>query len=66
MRLIVNGAPHEHHGAGTLVSLLRELGANGDRVATMLNDEIIGKGARSHTKLCDGDRVEVLIFAGGG
>jgi len=66
MRLTVNGEMHDHQGDATLVSLLRQLGADGDRVATMLNDEIIRKKDRSLTRLSDGDRVEVLVFAGGG
>lgn len=66
MRLIVNGEEFEHRGEGDLASLLQQLGADGDRVATMLNHEVIRKDDRPVTKLDDGDRVEVLIFAGGG
>ena len=66
MRLVVNGETYEHGGNGALLSLLEELGANGDRVATMVNDEVVPKTSRSQTRLRDGDRVEVLVFAGGG
>ena len=66
MRLVVNGKTYEHAGDGTLVSLLEELGADGDRVATVVNDEVVPKTSRSLTRLREGDRVEVLIFAGGG
>lgn len=66
MSLIVNGETVDYQGALTLAALLQQLGADGDRVATMLNDEIIRKEDRQARKLIDGDRVEVLVFAGGG
>ena len=66
MNLTVNGETQEHRGDGTLVSLLGELHADGDRVATMINDTIVRKEKRGTRNLQEGDRVEVLIFAGGG
>ena len=66
MHLIINGETHEHQGDGTLISLLGELHADGDRVATMVNDAIVRKEERETQKLQKGDRIEVLIFAGGG
>lgn len=66
MRLTVNGETIEHKGEGNLVALLQQLGANDARVATMLNDEVIPREDRPRTELSDGDRVEVLVFAGGG
>jgi sulfur carrier protein len=66
MRLVVNGETYEHAGDGALLSLLEDLGADGDRVATMVNDEVVPKTRRAVTRLRDGDRVEVLVFAGGG
>lgn len=56
----------EHWEGGTLEALLRQLDANDDRVATMVNDEVIPKEDRPRTRLGEGDRVEVLVFAGGG
>lgn len=66
MRLVVNGESMEHWEGGTLEALLRQLDANDDRVATMVNDEVIPKEDRPRTRLGEGDRVEVLVFAGGG
>ncbi len=66
MQLIVNGNSHEHQGDGSLPSLLEELQAADDRVAIMLNDNIISRRNRESVVLCAGDRVEVLMFAGGG
>lgn len=51
---------------GSLVSLLDELGANTEHVATMVNGEIIGKKERRDKILYEGDNVEVLTLAAGG
>jgi len=66
LRLVVNGETVEHREEETLATLLQRLGANDDRVATMVNDEVVPKKDRLRTKLSEGDRVEVLVFAGGG
>jgi thiamine biosynthesis protein ThiS len=66
MRLIVNGEPYEHAGEATVSGLLRALEANEEHVATMLNDEIVTKPQRPETRLRAEDRVEILVFAGGG
>ena len=51
---------------GSLEELIRELGANADQVAIMVNDRIIPKEKRGSVQLKDGDRVEILTFMGGG
>jgi sulfur carrier protein len=66
MRIILNGDEYEHKGAGTLAALLTEMRADPARVAIMLNDAVIPKAKRDSVALKDGDRVEVLGFAGGG
>ena len=66
MQLVVNGSAHEHGGDGTLLDLLREVGADPAHVATMVNNRIIRKEAREPTRLKDGDRVEIVKFVGGG
>lgn len=66
MNLIVNGTPHEHRGEGTLLALLQEIGAMSERVAVMVNDEVIPRGDRKTFKLKEKDRIEVLSFCGGG
>ena len=64
--LTVNGESLELQGSGDITSLLLQLGANGERVAIMVNDTIIAREAWPAILLVDGDRVEVLTFAGGG
>jgi sulfur carrier protein len=66
MRLIVNGEVREQGGSATIPSLLKGLGADPERVAVMVNDEIVGRDRRDAVVLKDGDRIEVLTFAGGG
>lgn len=66
MNLMVNGKSHEHQGRGTIESLLKELGADRERVAIMINDNIINCNERDSITLKNGDRIEVLTFAGGG
>ena len=66
MKLSVNGDSREHRGDGTLAALLRELGADPDRVAVLVNGAVVPRDKRAETKLADGDTIEVLTFAGGG
>lgn len=66
MRLIINGEDVESREGETLSSLLDELSVDTGRVATMVNDEVVAGEQRVTTKLEEGDRVEVLVFAGGG
>ncbi len=66
MRLRVNGEEHQHAGGGTVQELLAEIGAEGNRVAVMVNDAIVPKAEFGRVRLREGDRVEVLAFMGGG
>lgn len=66
MDLIVNGEPHKHRGDGTLLSLLSEISADPLRVAVMINDNVVSRTDRDSVALADGDRIEIVVFAGGG
>ncbi len=66
MRITLNGESHEHGGDGSLPQLLQELGADRERVAVMVNGQVITRQKRPSYLLSDGDTVEVLTFAGGG
>ncbi len=66
MKLILNGEPFEWGGQGALPELLQAVGAAPERVAVLVNDEVVVKEARPACRLKDGDRVELLTFAGGG
>ena len=66
VQLTVNGEPYRHAGVGALASVLDKMGADAERVATVVNDEIVTRAARAAVRLKDGDRLEILTFAGGG
>lgn len=66
MKLIVNGEPHELPEAATVDALLRDLGADPDHVAVMVNEAVLPRERRGARILEGGDRVEVVSFCGGG
>jgi sulfur carrier protein len=66
MNLIVNGDAYRHEGNGTLDELFRELQAEPARAAVLLNGEVAPRGRWPEVRLAEGDRVELLTFAGGG
>jgi len=66
MRLIVNGENVDMPGVTTLLSLLEALHVRGQRVAVLVNDDVVPPAARATFVLREGDRVEILTFAGGG
>ncbi|MDP6439480.1 MAG: sulfur carrier protein ThiS [Kiritimatiellia bacterium] len=66
MKLVVNGEDRDYDGEANLAALVTSMAADPERVATMLNDEILKKNERDAAPLSEGDRVEVLSFAGGG
>lgn len=66
MQLVVNGESVNLPGVATLASLLEVLHIRGDRVALLVNDDVVPPAARAAFVLHEGDRVEILTFAGGG
>ncbi|MFH1476379.1 MAG: sulfur carrier protein ThiS [Verrucomicrobiota bacterium] len=66
MRLIINGETIERPGPCSLETLLRELKLEAGRVATVVNDDIVPSDRRAVRQIQEGDRIEILIFAGGG
>jgi sulfur carrier protein len=53
-------------GSCTVLGLLEQLDIDPRRVAIELNLEILPKSDYGTTLLCDGDRVEIVQFVGGG
>lgn len=66
MRLIINGETIERPAPCSLSALLRELNIKAERVATVVNDAIVPVAQRGTCQLREGDRIEILTFAGGG
>jgi len=65
MKILVNGAWRDATAA-ELAALLQELGYGDSVVSTAVNGEFVAAAARSHTRLSEGDRLEVLAPMQGG
>ena len=65
MQLIVNGDSVEYKGRPRLADLLAEF-APGRRVAVLVNGNVVTMAQRAEYELYEGDRIEILEFAGGG
>ncbi|ULA60152.1 MAG: Sulfur carrier protein ThiS [Nitrospira sp.] len=66
MTIQVNGESRGISDGHTVAALLRELDIRADRVAVELNLEILDRKDFDTRGLCEGDRVEILSFIGGG
>jgi thiamine biosynthesis protein ThiS len=66
MNLTVNGEPRAFERLADLAALVAALGLDGRKVAIERNLEIVPRSAYGRTKLCDGDRIEIVHFIGGG
>lgn len=66
MNLTVNGKAHKHEGDGSIESLILEMSAKTDKVAVLVNDEIVPRAKRGAVSLKEGDHVEIITMAGGG
>jgi thiamine biosynthesis protein ThiS len=66
MLIEVNGERREVASGATVRSLLVELGLGDTLVAVERNHEIVPRAQHGHTEVCDGDRIEIVHFVGGG
>ena len=65
MRIQVNGDTREV-SARTILELVGELGLDPRKVAVERNLEIVPKSLHGQTALAEGDRIEMVVFVGGG
>lgn len=65
MRVQVNGDPREV-AAGTILELVQELDLDPRKVAVERNLEIVPRSLHATTALADDDRIELVVFVGGG
>lgn len=65
VKILLNGEVREVN-AGTLTALIEEIGLDGRKVAVERNLEIVPRSLYLATDLCDGDRLEIVHFVGGG
>ena len=66
MNTVVNGTPTDLPADINVAELLQRLGVTATRVAVLVNDDVVMADRRAQHLLHDGDRVEILTFAGGG
>ena len=65
MRIQVNGDTREV-AATTILALVGELGLDPRKVAVERNLEIVPRSLHAQTTLVEGDRIELVVFVGGG
>lgn len=66
MKLLINGKVKSFNEDITLESVLEELSLTGKVMAAAVNMEIVKQDKWNVYKLCDGDKLELLDFVGGG
>ena len=65
MRIQVNGDTREV-AATTILALVGELGLDPRKVAVERNLEIVPRSLHGQTALAEDDRIELVVFVGGG
>ncbi len=66
MQVIVNDEPRTLDPGATLADLVAVLGLGPRRIAVELNRAVVPRAEYPHTRLADGDAVEIIHFVGGG
>lgn len=67
MKLNINGEQLEvPNSLDSVDSLLNHFGLENKVVIVELNAEILQKSEHAKARLCDGDRIEIVHFVGGG
>ena|ERR1043166_919354 len=66
MRLRLNGEEQAYDGVKTAGDLLDRLDMKRERVAVMINGDVVRRANLDAAKLHDGDVVEVITMVGGG
>lgn len=64
--IVVNGKEKEFPGEVTIREFLEQAGQKAAYVAVEINEVIIPREQYDRIKVCDGDRIEIVSFMGGG
>jgi sulfur carrier protein len=64
--VVINGQSRSVNAGITVATLIGELGLGDRRVAVERNRSVVPRAEHATTVLCDGDRLEVVTFVGGG
>ena len=66
MRLMINGEERQFAQVGDIAGLVSALGLDARKVAVEQNLIIVPRSLYGQTTVCDGDRIEIVHFIGGG
>jgi sulfur carrier protein len=66
MKIRLNGEPTEVTDGLTVAGLVSELGLQEKQVAVEVNRELVPRGSRGDTRLCEDDEIEMVTMVGGG
>jgi sulfur carrier protein len=66
MNIIINGKEKNFVDNISITDLLKELSLEGKVMAAAVNMQIVKQDSWNTYKLCDGDKLELLDFVGGG
>ncbi len=64
--LVINGRPRQVKAMATVADYLSSLGLDSQYVAVAHNGEVVERHDYPHTKLKEGDRLEIVRPVGGG
>ena len=66
MRITLNGEPFDAPPDATIQDLLEALSLAGQRVALLMDDEIVRKAQFAETKVREDSQIEIVQMVGGG
>jgi thiamine biosynthesis protein ThiS len=66
MRLVVNGEERVLDGVEDVAAMVLALGLDPRKVAVERNLEIVPRSTYDRARICEGDRIEIVHFIGGG
>lgn len=66
MQVYINGEAQNFNEAITLASLVEKFALNMRKVAIEVNMAIVPRSLYGQTLLCEGDKIEIVQFIGGG
>ena len=66
MQIILNGTEKKFQDQISIATLIRELGLDKRKIAVERNREIVPRTAFNSVSLCEGDKIEIVHFIGGG
>ena len=66
MQIILNGTEKNFQDQISIATLIKELGLDERKIAVERNREIVPKTEFNSVSLCEGDKIEIVHFIGGG